>query len=287
VNAPVGALVGLTAARVLPPDRPGERRSLDPCGLATGLPGLALVVYGLARAAGRGWANPIALGTLAAGVALLAGFLVIEARVREPMLPPQVLAHRDRAFALAGVGLMAFTLTSFLFFSTQFLQHVKGLSALATGLAYLPFGIALMLAARYVPRLIVRLSPQLIARTGFLLMTVGAGGLSGLHQATSYPAGLLGPMILLGAGAGLAVVPLNIIALSSAAPQEKGVVSAAVQASLSVGGSLGLAVMLTVFSAGHHDIANAVARTFAGAAIAAAAGGALAATAWLTARRAR
>jgi predicted MFS family arabinose efflux permease len=232
-------------------------------------------------------AAPAALGALTAGAALLAGCWAIEARVREPMLPPRVLARRDRAFALAGALLMAFTLTSFLFFSTQFLQHAKGLSALLTGLAYLPFGLTLMLAARFVPRLLGRLSPQLVATTGFLLMAGGAGWLAGLHQNTSYPPGLLGPMILLGAGAGLAVVPLNITALSSAAPEEKGVVSAAVQASLSVGGSLGLAVLLTVFSAGHHDIATAVARTFAGAAIAAAAATVLSATAWIMARRAR
>jgi EmrB/QacA subfamily drug resistance transporter len=288
VNVPIGVAAILVAVRVLRLRLRlrSERHGLDLLGALTSVAGMTAVLLGLVRAADQGWSNVVAVASLAAGLVLLGCFVAIEAKTGSPMLPLRIVADRERSIALIATSLMAFVLTGFLFFSTQFLQHVLRLNPALTGLAYLPFGVTLLIAARGVPRLISRVRPHTLVLVGFGLMLAGTGWLSALHASSAYWTGVLGPMVLLGVGAGIIVVPLNIIVLSSAAPRDAGVTSAVLQATLSVGGSLGVAVLLTVYSHTTGGIAPAVSHTFAGSSIVAAAGLAVACIGRLNAKRA-
>ncbi|WP_462186915.1 MFS transporter [Frankia sp. CcWB2] len=160
-------------------------------------------------------------------------------------------------------------LTSFLFFLTQFLQRVLDLEPLVTGLAFLPFGVSLLLTARSVPRILAHLNPRALALIGFTVIILAMLWLSLLDAGSRYAVDVLAPIILLGTGAGAAVVPLNLIVLSQTAPEDVGVTSAVLQSALSVGGSLGLAVLLTLFT-GADGVATGAARAFLGGAVIAA-----------------
>jgi predicted MFS family arabinose efflux permease len=158
---------------------------------------------------------------------------------------------------------MAFTLTSFLFFLTQYLQRVLDLKPLVTGLAFLPFGVALLITARFVPQILTKVNPKALAIIGFVVMGLSMLWLTQLDNDSGYATDILAPIILLGASAGAAIVPLNLIVLGETAPEEIGITSAVLQSALSVGGSLGLAVLLTLFTRGD-DVAQGVSYAFRG-----------------------
>jgi predicted MFS family arabinose efflux permease len=164
---------------------------------------------------------------------------------------------------------MAFVLTSFLFFLTQFLQRVLELDALETGLAFLPFGAALLITARSAPKLLARIDPRWLAVAGFALMAIAMLWLTQLDADSAYASAILAPIVSLGAGAGAAIVPLNMIILSQTPPEDVGITSGVLQAALSVGRSLGLAVLLTLFT-GADDVATGVTRAFVGGVVMAA-----------------
>ncbi|MCK9925118.1 MFS transporter [Frankia sp. AgPm24] len=264
VNAPISLLLGLLALRVLPVvPSGGQRRPLDLPGAALSVVGMTALVFGFVRAADAGWGDPGALVGLAGGAVVLTGFVLRESRAASPLLPLRVLTHRNRAGAFVDLLLMAFTLTSFLFFLTQFLQRVLDLTPLVTGLAFLPFGVALLITARFVPRILTRVNPKTLAIIGFVVMGLAMLWLTRLDDTSGYATDILVPITLLGASAGAAVVPLNLIVLGETAPEEIGVTSAVLQSALSVGGSLGLAVLLTLFTRGD-DVAEGVTYAFRG-----------------------
>ncbi|AEH09389.1 MULTISPECIES: MFS transporter [Protofrankia] len=270
INAPIGVAVALLTARVVPsPSRSDERRALDVPGAVLSVIGMTALVYGFVAAAEDGWDSGRAVAGLVGGVAVLAGFVLREAQASSPLLPLRVVTHRGRAGAFVNLLLMAFALTGFLFFLTQFLQRVLELEPLVTGLAFLPFGVSLLLAARAVPKILTRLNPRALAILGFAVMALALFWLSRLGNDSDYATGILVPIILLGAGAGAAVVPLNIIILSQSAPEEIGVTSGVLQSALSVGGSLGIAILLTLYTAAD-DVAGGVTRAFTGGAVIAA-----------------
>ncbi len=250
VNVPIGAVVALLAPRVLNESqrRPGN---FDLPGAVTSSLGLAALVYGLSNAATTSngvshWGDTKVIASLAAAVALLAAFAVIEARTSHPLLPVRVLRSRDRS----GVYLIALcvgtAMFGMFFFLTLFLQDVWGYSALRSGLAYLPIMATVMamsaVAAQLVPRVGAR--PLLIAGSA-----IAAGGLfwlSRLTEHSSYAGGMLGPMMVTAAGIGVIFVPMSLVSLTKVADGDAGVASSLLNAGQQVGGSIGLAVLGTV-----------------------------------------
>ncbi|GAB3829852.1 MFS transporter [Dactylosporangium cerinum] len=282
VNVPVGLVVLVLSARLVPARAAGTAGGrLDVAGALLSASGTTALVFGFVRAAGHGWRDTTAVSALGFAVLALAVLAVTQRRVSDPLLPPRVFADRGRAGAFAALVLLAFVLTGFLFFLTLLLQRVFDLDPLRTGLGFLPFGLALMLAARTAPALLRRMRPQLLAVCGLLLVGAAMLILSRVGAGSGYLTAVLGPEILLGLGAGATIVPLNVIVLASTGPADVGVTSGVLQAALSIGGSLGLAVLLSV-SAGADGIAGGVARAFLGGALAAALAVLVAAAVWFT-----
>ena len=250
VNVPIGALVALLAPRVLNESqrRPGH---FDLPGAVTSSLGLAALVYGLSNAATTSngvshWGDTKVIASLAAAVALLAAFAVIEARTSHPLLPVRVLRSRDRSGAYLIALCVGTAMFGMFFFLTLFLQDVWGYSALRSGLAYLPIMATVMamsaVAAQLVPRVGAR--PLLIAGSA-----IAAGGLfwlSRLTEHSSYAGGMLGPMMVTAAGIGLIFVPMSLVSLTKVADGDAGVASSLLNAGQQVGGSIGLAVLGTV-----------------------------------------
>nr|WP_264081622.1 MFS transporter [Gandjariella thermophila] len=246
INVPFGAAVTLLAGRfVARPERNPAR--LDLPGAVTATAGVAALVYAFIHAATFGWGDRATLLALAGGVVLLVAFLLIEARSPEPLMPLRLFADRNRASAYLNFFLGPMAMMSMFFFLTQFLQEISGFGPLTTGFAFLPMAAALFTMTRLIPTLLPRFGPKPLAVTGTLLIIAGLGWLTRLSPATSYLPGLLGPMLMMGVGIGLAFSPLNVLVMSSVRAQDAGAAGGVLQTMQQVGATLGLAVLVTIF----------------------------------------
>jgi len=246
INVPFGLAVLVLAARYLP--EPARHRArLDIPGAITATGGVASIVYGFTNAAAHGWGSSATVMWLGIGVALIAAFLTIEARTASPLLPLRLFADRNRATAYAGMFLGPMAGMSMFFFMTQYLQEVHGMSALATGFAFLPMALVVFTMSRFIPRLLPRFGPKRIALTGTVSMIAGQALLTQLTVATNYFPMVFCSMLLMGFGMGMAFSPLNVIIMGSVPAADAGAAGGALQTVQQIGGSLGLAILVTVF----------------------------------------
>ena len=250
VNVPIGIGVALAALAVLPAAarRPGR---LDLPGSITGTLGVAALVYGLSNAATSPdgtshWGDGKVVAALTAAAVLLAAFAVVETRSRHALLPVRLLRQRDRLGAnliMLGVGTANFGV---FFFVTLFVQDVLGYSALRTGVAFLPLTAAVLAASGAATALVPRIGARPLLLAGG---AAGAGGLYWLSRVTehgTYAGGLLGPILVIGVGLGLLIVPLQLVGLARIGDADAGVASSLLNAGRQIGGSIGLAVLGTV-----------------------------------------
>jgi EmrB/QacA subfamily drug resistance transporter len=248
VNVPIGIAVGLLASRVLPASRRAEVGGrLDAAGAVIVTAGLMLAVYAIVNGNQVGWLSARTVGMLVGSVMLFAGFLLVESRVRSPLMPLGLLRRRNLATAnMVGV-LWAAAMFAWFFLSALYLQLVLGYSPLQVGLAFLPANLimaalSLGLSAKLVMRFGIK--PPLVA--GLTLAALGLALLALAPVHGHYLVNLLPSMILLGFGAGAAFNPLLLAAMGEVEPSEAGLASGIVNTSFMMGGALGLAVLASV-----------------------------------------
>lgn len=260
VNVPIGVLVIAVALRAVGAgDGGGRARSLGAPSAVLVTLALAAGVLGLVRAAEDGWLGTGTLAPLAVSAALIAVLVVVDGRAAEPLLPRRVFAGRARVGGFATLLLLASVLTGFLFYTSLYLAGPLGFDPLRTGLAILPFGLALLVATQVLGRHVAKLRPEVRAPVGLVLVAAGFGWLSRLDGDSTYAVGVLPAIVVLGVGVGLAIVPVNMIVLATSDPADTGITAGILQTALTVGGSIGLAVLLLPFSAS----AGAVSSVFA------------------------
>jgi predicted MFS family arabinose efflux permease len=223
---------------------------------------MASLVYGFIRASTSGWSDGVTRVAFAAAVLLLALFLSIELRSRQPITPLHLFTNRDRSSAHAIRLLLVAGMFGMFFFLTQFVQDVLGFSPLKAGFAFLPLTIALFGSAGLASRLLPRLGAKRLTVTGIALTTAGMVWLSRVSAGGGYLSGVLGPMLLFGLGVGFPFVALTVLALSGVEPRDTGAASSLVNVMQQVGGSLGLAILVTVFGTASR---NAASQSVAGA----------------------
>jgi predicted MFS family arabinose efflux permease len=148
----------------------------------------------------------------AAAVVVLALFLSIELRSRQPITPLHLFTNRNRSSAHAIRLLLVAGMFGMFFFLTQFVQDVLGFSPLRAGFAFLPLTIALFGSARLASRLLPRLGAKRLTVAGVALTTAGMVWLSQISAGGGYLSGVLGPMLLFGLGVGF---PLAVVAITS------------------------------------------------------------------------
>ncbi|OBA47603.1 MULTISPECIES: MFS transporter [Nocardia] len=246
INVPFGLVVALLAVRYLP-DAPRRRAHLDLPGAVTATGAVAALVYGFISAAAHGWDDVTTDVSLTVGVVALVAFLLIERRAVQPLLPLHLFADRNRAAAYANMFLGPMAGTSMFFFLTQYLQEVRGMSALATGFAFLPTAVTMFTMIRLIPRLLPRFGPKPVTLVGTAAMIAGLVLLTLLDTDTGYFPLLAVATVLMGCGIGLAFSPLNVIIMANVAPEEAGAAGGALQTLQQTGAALGLAVLVTVF----------------------------------------
>ncbi|MHB1737901.1 MAG: MFS transporter [Actinomycetes bacterium] len=244
VNVPIGVGLLLLAPFVLPSSA-GRRGRLDLPGALTVSGGMALLVYGLVRAPSVGWSDAGTITAFAAAAVLLATFVLVEARSPQPILPLAFLGHRNRAGGYAVMMLLGAAMLSLIFFLTQFLQDVLHYSAISAGLAYLPLPFAVGTVGLVVSRQIKRFGTRPFLTVGPLIVAGGLFWLSFVTSSSGYSV-VLGPLLLVGLGMGMSFVPLTLNAVAGVGNHESGLASALLNTSQQVGGSIGLAALVTV-----------------------------------------
>lgn len=266
VNVPFGVLA-LLAAPVVIAESARRRGAFDLPGAITGTAGITLLVYGLSQAAASSdgvthWGDADVIASLAAAVALLIAFALIEARSPNALMPLRVVADSSRAGSYL-IGLcVGCAIAGVFFFLTLIVQNVWGYSAVRTGMAYLPMSIAITIAAISGEALVAKLGPRLVLIIGGLLTATGMLWVSQVGAEKAYLTDMLGPTLLSGFGLGLIFTPMTIVGVSRIREREMGVASSLEHAGRQIGGSVGLAVLGTiawtqVIDNQHHALAKA------------------------------
>ncbi|WNF30912.1 MFS transporter [Streptomyces sp. C11-1] len=246
VNVPIGLLIALATPRYIAESerRPGH---FDVAGALTSTVGMVLLVYGFIRASEDGWSDALTLGSFAAAVVLLTGFIAIERGSRQPITPLWMFRDRNRAGVYGMMLSLAAAMFGMFFFLTLFVQNVLDFSPLRAGLAFLPVSAIIAVGAGLASQLLPRWGPKPFMVAGALFAATGLGWLTLTDVHSSYLGSILGPMLVFGFGMGMQFVSLTLMAVSGVAPKEAGAASGILNATQQVGGSLGLSILVTMF----------------------------------------
>ena len=248
VNVPIGVAVAVLGRLVL--SETGRRQGrFDALGALSSTAGMTGLVFGLVQAGTDGWAAPVTIASLAAGVVLLGAFVAIENRAGEPVLPLRLLAHPTRATANAARGLVYAGMYGNFFFLSQYLQNVAHYSPVVAGVAFLPAPISVFLSSQLASKVLLsRLTPKAVMVSGATISLASLLLASRLAVGSPYPQ-ILAQLVLIGIGSGVSLVSLTTAALTEVAPTDAGAASGLVNVSQQLGAALGLAVLVTVFEA--------------------------------------
>ena len=248
VNVPVGALVLLLAALRLADDRTaagGRRLDVPGAVLVTG--GLGAVAYGIVQTEAAGWTETATLVPLLGGAALLAVFVAVEARTRAPLMPLRLFRLPSVSAANVAMFVCGAALVSSWYFMSLYMQNVLRFTPLQAGLGFIPQSLSVVAGSKLAPRLMPWLGARNTALTGVALAASGFLWQSAVLAADGgYAATVMAPGTVMMLGTGLLATPLASLATTGAPPGDAGVVSALVNTSRIMGGSLGLAVLSTV-----------------------------------------
>jgi EmrB/QacA subfamily drug resistance transporter len=263
VNVPVGVVVlALIPGLVRSDPASGSRRQVDVPGALTVTAATALLIYGLVHAGDAGWSSQATIGTLLAAAVGYGSFVVVESRVATPLMRPRTLARRP---VVSGTFLMliATGLMLGLFFLTSlYAQEVLGMTALATGLLFLPIALAITAGAQTGAHLMGRVGGRGVASAGLLLTAVGAAVLTQAPSADTAFTGVLPGFLLAAFGIGPVFVAATTTTLANVPADEAGVASGVVNTFHELGGSIGVAVVSTIAAASISGAATTGVRGF-------------------------
>src|SRR4029077_3667257 len=247
INLPVGVLAALLTRLYVPESHARERAGSFDVGGAGLIPhGVALFTLPVTEANRYGWTSARTLGLAAASLGLIAAFLIVEKRVRAPLVRLSIFKIRSLSVSAAATFLLVGGLYSNFFLGSLYLQVVKGHTPLQTGLMFLPQSACVVVFSAISQRLMGRIAPKQVLTFGLLLATAGLAYLARLQVCDSYPTGFLPGLIPLAAGLGLAFVPLTMTAPSGADRDDQGLASGVFNTSQQVGGAVGLAVLAAI-----------------------------------------
>ena len=250
VSLPVGALIVAGARPLIPESRAdlGHRR-FDVAGAVTVTGGLALLVYAVVQASGHGWASATTAGLLVGAAALLAVFVLVEARSAAPLLPLSFFANRTVTAAnLAGLLLGALMFPMFVFLSL-YMQQVLGYSPIRAGLAFLVIAAGIIASSTLAQHLVTRAGARLVLAAGLAGVAAAQLLFTRLPAAGSFPAYLLPGFVIVAAAAGLAFVGNLVASTTGVRPADAGLASGLINTSRQIGGAIGLAVTTTIAAA--------------------------------------
>ncbi|HEY8581423.1 MAG TPA: MFS transporter [Capillimicrobium sp.] len=249
VNLLFAVPAALAALTLLHNQVPEQRPPLDLPGTATATAGLFALVYGFSNSETESWTHPVTIVMLVAAVVLLAAFVAIERRAKHPLLPLRVVADRTRGGSYLAIGISGIAMFAVFLFLTYFLQQTKGFSPIETGLAFLPMTAAIMVTATSVNiKFLHKVGPRPLLIAGMVLGAVSMVWLAQLEATSSYAGHVLPSLMVMGVGMGLIFAPAIASATYGVDMRDTGVASAMVNTMQQVGGSIGTALLSSIFA---------------------------------------
>jgi EmrB/QacA subfamily drug resistance transporter len=247
LNVPIGIATLLLAPRIVPESRvAATRRRFDALGAVTGTGGLVLLVDAISQAPQYGWGGTRTVVVLAAAVALLAAFAVIERRVESPLLPLEIFRLRALTGANVAGLLLGGSFFAFFFVGTLYMQQVLHYSALQSGVAWLATSVMSIALAGLSQYLVTRIGPKVVMATGMTLIGTGVLWATQVPVHGHYAGNLLGPFAVAGAGTAFAFIPISIAGLAGVEEHRAGLASGLLSTTQQLGGAIGIAIASSV-----------------------------------------
>jgi EmrB/QacA subfamily drug resistance transporter len=244
LNVPIGIAMILLAPRYLH-ETPRRRGRFDLIGAVSATLGVGALVFAIIHSAGAGWRSPVTIAALVAGLLLLVVLVASERRADQPIMPLRLFNSRTRVGAYVARFLYLAAMIGFFYFGTQYLQGVLGFSAFEAGVAFFPMTIVNFAVAMAIPRLAARFGQVIPLVTGVILTLIGMAWLSQVTASSSYWGDVAPPMLLIGAGQGLAFAPLTSAGIADVDAHDAGAASGLVNTFHQLGMALGLGVLIT------------------------------------------
>jgi EmrB/QacA subfamily drug resistance transporter len=226
----------------------GRNRSpLDIPGVVLATAGVASLVYGFTRAESDGWTDAVTLTMFVVAVVLLAAFVLVESRVRAPLLPLRVVADRTRGGVYLTLALAFVALFGSFLFLTYYFQVVRDYSPIITGLAFLPMAVGMIAGSTQIaPRLLAGAPARLVLGPAYAFSGAGMLLLTRLETDSSFVGLVLPAETLIGLGLGMAFMPSMSLATYRVLPRDAGVASAMANTAQQMGAAIGTALLNTI-----------------------------------------
>lgn len=253
ISTPIAIVAALAAVAWVHESKAEGNNKYDVLGAITSTLGLVTLVYGFTKAAPTGdgqgaqWGSATAVTMFVLAAALLGAFVVIELRSKNPLLPLRVLRDRNRGGSFLIAGIIGVALLGTFLFLSYYMQQTLHYSALRSGVAFLPFTVGIIAGAMISTQVLPRVGPRLPMTVGPLLAAAGMMLLTRLGPDTAFMTHVLPAELVISFGMGTVFGPLTSTALVGVADHDAGVASALVNAVQQIGGSLGTALLNTIF----------------------------------------
>jgi EmrB/QacA subfamily drug resistance transporter len=246
--APVAAAAAVLVALVVPTSKDPDAAALDIAGLVLSSATMALLVFTIIEAPDYGWAAARSVAGFAVSAVLLAAFIVRERRAAHPMLDVRLFRNMRFSAASGAVTVSFFTLLGFIFLMTQYFQFVRGYGPLSTGVRLLPVALSVGAGSVAGTQLAVRAGTKLIVTIGLVAMAVFYGWVAVTTSATLSYGVIAAQMVLYGLGMGLSSAPATESIMGAISRAKAGVGSAVNDSTRLIGGTLGVAVIGSVYA---------------------------------------
>ncbi|MFA5885398.1 MAG: DHA2 family efflux MFS transporter permease subunit [Acidimicrobiia bacterium] len=247
VNVPIVAVVFVAGLVLVPESKEADAPSLDWRGLLLSIAAIGTLVFTIIEAPKWGWLSPSTVVGFVLAAVLMTGFVTWELRTAHPMLPVRIFRNRRFSAASASITSAFFALFGFIFLITQYFQLIRGYSPLEAGVRTLPVAFSIAIASVVAPRIVARVGTTRVVSGGLVLMAAGFFWVSTASAATAYLE-IVGQMILLGVGLGFTTAPATESIMGSVSLDKAGVGSAVNDTTRELGGTLGVAVVGSIFS---------------------------------------
>ncbi|HKP88825.1 MAG TPA: MFS transporter [Thermoleophilaceae bacterium] len=262
VNLLIAIPTAIVSLRLLVNEGHPNRPKIDVPGVLAESAGLFALVFGFSHAATDSWTDPVTIVSLAIGAVLLVAFVLIEQRSAHPLLPLHIVWNRARGGAYASILLAGAGVFAVFLFLTYFMQINLGFSPLTAGVAFLPMTALIVVSSTTTQtQILPRTGAKPLIVTGMSLGLIAMLLLTRLSPDSSYAGGLLPSLLILGVGMGMIFAPSFGTATLGVDRHEAGVASAVVNTSQQVGGSVGTALLSTVFATSAAAFAHSHARS--------------------------
>ncbi|HEY3530771.1 MAG TPA: MFS transporter [Nocardioides sp.] len=249
INVPIGLAVLALARRFVTetPRRPGR---FDLVGAVTATSGAVAIVWSLIGAPEHGWASPRTIGGLVVGLVLLLVLGRTELRHPHPLVQPHLVRNRQRVSALAAMALVIGANLSMFFLVVQYDERVLDLGPFSTGLAFLPFSLAVFGMSRVTPWLISRMGARAMIMLGSSALVVAYLWLSQINATDTYFGAVFGPVLISGLATGFIFMPITTTVLGGVEPEHAGSASGLLQTTQQLGSAVGVAAIVSVYASG-------------------------------------